>query len=188
MGLFTKGLQSLRTQGLLYTFISFMKFIKYNIHKKYCEKTARQTVETVGSDLHIKPPTNLTNKTQLGDNVNFNGMRISGGGKVIIGDNFHSGTECLIMTQNHNYDNGSAIPYDDTYITRDVSIGDNVWLGSRVTILPGVTIEEGAVIQAGSTVTKDIPKGAIAGGHPVEVFKSRNMEHYEDHKSENNFH
>ncbi|MBR5315114.1 MAG: acyltransferase [Clostridia bacterium] len=114
-------------------------------------------------------------------------MDISGRGKVKIGDNFHSGTECMIITSFHNYDFGTAIPYDDTYIDKDVTIGNNVWLGSRVIVLGGVTIEEGAIIQAGSVVVSDIPKCAIAGGSPAKVFKYRNIEHYEALKAENKF-
>lgn len=73
-------------------------------------------------------------------------MEINGGGKVTIGDNFHSGPGCMMITQNHNYDKGTKIPYDSTYILKDISIGDNVWLGSRVIILGGVKIGEGAII------------------------------------------
>lgn len=68
-----------------------------------------------------------------------------------------------------------------------VAIGDNVWIGIDVTVLPGVTIEEGAIVQAGSVVTDDVPKGAIAGGHPAEVFARRDMDHYESLKSTGRF-
>ncbi|MDB2286713.1 acyltransferase [Halorubrum ezzemoulense] len=153
----------------------------------YTRKVRKKAVEA-GTDLQVNYKSTINKNTHLGNNVNFNGMSIRGGGSVTIGDNFHSGTDCLIMTENHNYDDGDAIPYDDTYIHKDVTIDDNVWLGSRVTILPGITIEEGAIIQAGSTVTSDIPKGAIAGGHPAEVFDKRDMEHYERHEKEGNFH
>ncbi len=106
---------------------------------------------------------------------------------MTIGDNFHSGRECLMITQIHNYDTGNAIPYDDSYILKDIIIKDNVWLGDRVIILGGVMIEEGAIIQAGSVVVSDIPKCAIAGGHPAKVFKYRDIEHYEKLKSEGKF-
>ena len=86
------------------------------------------------------------------------------GGSVVVGNNFHSGIECLMITQNHNYDHGKKVPYDDTYIYKNIVIEDNVWIGSRVIILGGVTIGEGAIIQAGSVVSKNIPKYAIAGG------------------------
>ena len=130
----------------------------------------------------------VSKNTILGKNVNFNGIRISGKGKVVIGDNFHSGRNCLILSEIHNYDFGAKIPYDDTCIMKPVKIEDNVWLGDRVIILGGVTIGEGAIIQAGSVVVKDIPKYAIAGGHPATVFSNRNVKHYELLKEQEKFH
>lgn len=130
----------------------------------------------------------VTKNTFLGNNVNFNGLVVNGGGRVVIGDNFHSGPDCLFITQNHNFDHGKAIPYDETYLCKEIMIGDNVWLGSRVIVLGGVTIGEGAIIQAGSCVVNDIPPYAIAGGHPARVFSQRNIEHYETLKAEGKFH
>ncbi len=133
-------------------------------------------------------PTSLTRNTFLGHNINFNGLVITGGGKVTIGDNFHSGPECLFISQNHNFDHGAAIPYDSTYIYKPIEIGNNVWLGSRVIVLGGVKIGEGAIIQAGSCVVSDIPAYSIAGGHPAKVFSQRNVEHYERLKADRKFH
>lgn len=116
----------------------------------------------------------------LKSNNNINGIMING-------DNFHSGRECLMITQIHNYDTGNAIPYDDTYILKDIIIEDNVWFGDRVIVLGGVRIEEGAIIQAGSVVVNDIPKYAIVGGSPAKVFKYRDIEHYEKLKKEGKF-
>lgn len=132
--------------------------------------------------------TDVTPTTVLGDNVNFNGLTISGGGRVEIGDNFHSGVECLFITQIHNYDYGEAIPYDDTYLTKDITIQNNVWIGSRVIVLGEATIGEGAIIQAGSVVVGEIPKCSIAGGAPAKVFKYRDVEHYETLKKQKKFH
>ena len=115
-------------------------------------------------------------------------MNIRQKGIVEIGDNFHSGSECMMITQIHNYDGGISIPYDDTYVIKDITIEDNVWLGSRVIILGGVTISEGAIIQAGSVVVSDIPACAIAGGHPAKVFKYRDEEHYYKLKKDEKFH
>lgn len=124
----------------------------------------------------------------VGDHCNFNGMNIQAGreSKIKIGNYFHSGTECMIIAQNHNYE-GSSIPYDNTYICKDVTIGDCVWLGNRVTILGGVNIGEGAIIQAGSVVSSDIPACGIAGGNPAKVFKYRDVEHYNKLKQEQKF-
>lgn len=135
----------------------------------------------------VNGPSGVTATTYLGENVNFNGMIIGGGGTVRIGDNFHSGVECRMIAQVHDYDTGDAIPYGSTYILRDITIEDNVWLGDRVMVLGGVTIGEGAIVQAGSVVVSDIPKCAIAGGHPAKVFKSRDVAHYERLKAEGKF-
>lgn len=141
-----------------------------------------------GKNLRVNFKSKVTRKTYLGNHVNFNGMKIEGQGKVEIGDYFHSGQECRIITSNHNYDTGNAIPYDDTYIHKDVLIGNFVWIGTRVLILGGVTIGDGAIIQAGSVVTTDIPSCAIAGGAPARVFKYRDQEHFYNLLKEGKYH
>lgn len=158
------------------------------IVRAYRTWTVRRMSCACGPTLGVGGPVSLNGNTWLGNNVNFNGLRIEGRGKVTIGDNFHSGTECLLITQIHNYDTGSAIPYDSTYTLKEICIEDNVWLGSRVIILGGITIGEGAIIQAGSCVVSDIPRCAIAGGHPAKVFMYRDIEHYERLKKEGKFH
>ena len=152
----------------------------------YYKRIVIHTVKAYHEPLKDNFKTSLNRNTYLGKNVNFNGMTIRGKGEVRIGDNFHSGPECIILTQIHNYE-GNAIPYDNTYIKRKVIIGDNVWFGVRVMVLPGVTIGEGAIIQAGTVVVKDVPPLAIVGGHPGKVFKYRDKEHYYKLKSEKKF-
>jgi len=141
-----------------------------------------------GTGLIVNGFSVVNRNTILGDNVNFNGMRIRGRGNVNIGDNFHSGKECLMISENHNFNKGSKIPYDHTYILKDIIIEDNVWLADRVIILGGVRIGEGAIIQAGSVVVRDIPKYAIAGGHPAKVFAERDIKHYLYLKENKQFH
>ena len=161
--------------------------LKYLFAKKYYSARIRSKAAICKGKIYTGGKSYVTNKTYLGDNVCFNGMSISGNGKVEIGDNFHSGPGCQIITSFHNYE-GNAIPYDDTFIDKDVNIGDNVWLGNNVIILGGSTIGEGAIIQAGSVVCKDIPPYAIAGGHPAVPFKYRDKKHYEQMKKEKRFH
>jgi chloramphenicol O-acetyltransferase type B len=147
----------------------------------------RVQAKSCGAGLTVNGPSHVTARTVLGNNVNFNGLRVLGVGSVSIGDNFHSGEECLLICQNHDFDTGEAIPYGAGAIPKDIVIEDNVWLGARVIVLGGVRIGEAAIIQAGSCVTGDIPKYAIAGGHPARVFKSRDVEHYERLKREGKF-
>lgn len=148
----------------------------------------RRKAKKYGSPLRVNSLSFVSKTTTLGKNVSFNGISISGCGNVIIGNNFHSGKDCLIISQNHNFNHGDKIPYDETYICKDIIIENNVWLGDRVIVLGGITIGEGAIIQAGSVVVSNIPKYAIAGGHPAKVFSNRDVKHYKRLKLENKFH
>ena len=139
----------------------------------YVHLKARQ----VGDKLYIGGKVRLSGNVYLGHNVNLNGMTINGYGTVRIGNNFHSGVDCLIISSNHNY-KGTALPYDSTHVLKEVRIGDQVWIGDRVLILGGVTIGDGAIIQAGAVVVYDIPALSIAGGNPATVFMMRDENHY----------
>ena len=152
----------------------------------YTREIQRQ-VKSFGKCLRVNGPSSMNRNTVLGDYCNFNGMQISGSGNCTIGNYFHSGRDCCILTENHNYE-GDEIPYDSTYVTKDVKIGDFVWLGIRVIILPGTEIGEGAIIQAGSVVHGKIPPYAIAGGNPAVVFKYRDQEHFKKLKKMKRFH
>ena len=156
------------------------------LRRKYYTAIALRRVKIHGKIVNVNNKSFFTVKCEFGNNVNFNGMKVKGFGKVSFGDNFHSGQECLIITHNHNY-NGEMLPYDNTYIYKDVTIEDNVWLGDRVLILGGVKIGEGAIIQAGAVVVRDIPSLAIAGGNPATPFKYRDSEKYYRLKSEKKF-
>lgn len=153
------------------------------IYTDICKKTAKH----YGNELHINHWSKFTSKTCIGNNCHFNGIKVTGNGNVIIGNNFHSGANILILTSNHNYDTGKSIPYDNTTIDGDVIIEDNVWLGQNVTVLQGIRIGEGAIIQAGSVVVTDIPACSIAGGSPAKVFKKRDEQHYYKLKEEKSF-
>lgn len=121
----------------------------------------------------------LSKYTDIGANCHFNGMRIRGAGKVVIGNNFHSGSGCKIITSFHDYDNDDFIPYGVKVINKEVIIGDNVWLGDDVLILGGVKIGNGAIVQAGAVVTSDVGYCEIVGGSPARCFKKRDVQHYE---------
>lgn len=142
-------------------------------------RRVERTAASYGPGLRVNAPSSVTPRTWLGSNVHMNGLEINGGGTVRIGSNFHSGPDILLITQNHDFDGGDAVPYGDTYVLKDITIEDNVWLGARVIVLGGVTIGEGAIVQAGSVVVSDVPRCAIVGGHPARQFSTRDVEHYE---------
>jgi acetyltransferase-like isoleucine patch superfamily enzyme len=184
------ALTSLLSRAVV-SIVSTLKSIA-SVYHDYAERTyyktkAHETAQAVGPGFYTNGKINLNSNTKIGENVHLHGLNVRGSGAVTIGDNVHAGTDCEILTANHNYDEGDAIPYDDTFVVQPVTIEVCVWLGIDVTLLPGVTVGEGAIVQAGSVVTNDIPEGAIAGGHPAEVFARRDMDHYEKLKSAGKF-
>lgn len=148
----------------------------------------KRKAKKINGKIYINGYSKVNNNTTLGTNIHLNGLKVYGRGKIEIGDNFHSGFGCEFITDFHNYDTATKIPYDETYHIKDIIIEDNVWLGSRVMILGGVTIGEGSIIQAGSVVVTNVPKYSIAGGHPAKVFKQRDIDHYEELKRLKQFH
>jgi acetyltransferase-like isoleucine patch superfamily enzyme len=56
-------------------------------------------------------------------------------------------------------------------VSRDITIGDHVWLGRFATVLGGVTIGEGSVIGYASVVTRNVPNNCVATGSPAKVVR-----------------
>lgn len=152
---------------LLFYFVRSLRLLK-----------ARLLKTKIGKKCYINKRSKFTKNTVIGSDCHFNGIRIMGQGVVSIGNHFHSGADVKIITDVHNYDCGEKLPYDDTYIVKNVIIEENVWIGDNVIILGGSIIGEGAIIQAGSVVVGEIPPLSIAGGHPAKPFKRRNENHY----------
>ncbi|MBQ4406387.1 MAG: acyltransferase [Bacteroidales bacterium] len=163
-------------------FYSFRNLILQKIYTR----CAKIQLGSYGRFLKVNAKCFFNKNVEVGNNCNFNGMKILGGGNVKIGNYFHSGIECMMITQNHNYE-GNAIPYDNTYIYKSITIGNCVWLGNRVTIVGNVNIGDGAIIAAGSVVCKDVPECAIVGGNPAKIIKYRDKEHYYTLKEEGRF-
>ena len=147
-----------------------------------------KTAKSIGKNFWCGDYCKVTKNTIIANDVSFTGgLKIQGSGKCIINQHVHIGNDCLILTENHNYDNGKAIPYDESFIPKDVLIDEFVWIGSRVIILPGSKIGEGAIIQAGAVVHGEIPPYAIAGGNPAKVFRYRDIEHFKTLKEKKRY-
>ena len=152
--------------------------IKTNSYRKKCTRIAKKSLGSFGVDLRVNQPCVFNKNVSVGDHCNFNGFVVQGVGTLKIGNYFHSGIECMIITSNHNYE-GDYLPYDETHVKKNIEIGNYVWFGNRVIVVGNVTIGDGAIIAAGAVVTKDVPSCAIVGGNPAKVIKYRDKEHFD---------
>lgn len=126
---------------------------------------------------------NFTPTLQIGDNVQFNDyVHIAVAKGVFIGDNTLIASKVFISDHNHgnyaneNQSNPNTPPIERELFSKEVHIGNNVWIGEFVSVLPGVTIGEGSIIGSTSVVSKDIPAFCIAVGSPAKVIKTYDKE------------
>lgn len=150
---------------------SLSRFGKY--YKKMRASLASVYIRHCGKNVNIEPNVIFNHALSIGDNSGI-GQFSEIYGEVIIGNNVMIGTNCIIYTRNHKFDQLNIPIIDQGFSdVEPVIICDNVWIGGRVTILPGVTVNSGAIIAAGAVVTKDVPKNSIVGGNPAKIIKVR---------------
>jgi len=112
-----------------------------------------------------------TAKIIIGKDSAFSGTVIGSKEKIIIGNNLLCGANTLITDFDwHGLDPQRRLSYSGD--SKEIIIGDNVFIGYGAVILKGVSIGDNTVIGANSVVTKSIPANVIAGGNPCKVIKS----------------
>src|ERR1700710_2857945 len=57
--------------------------------------------------------------------------------------------------------------------TREVEVGNNVWIGYGACILRGVRVGDNSIVGTNSVVTKDVPANAVVGGIPARILRMR---------------
>lgn len=90
-----------------------------------------------------------------------------------IGDHCMIGGGVLICGVNHGQSRQNIPMRRQPHEAAPVTIEADVWVGMGAILLPGITIGTGAIIGAGAVVTKDVQAGAIVGGVPAKLIKSR---------------
>ena len=81
--------------------------------------------------------------------------------------------DVTIVTNNHRSTVGipqcllGASHINDT--SRDIIIGEDVWVGTRATILSGGNLGRGCIVGACSLVTKPVPPYALVAGSPAKI-------------------
>jgi bifunctional UDP-N-acetylglucosamine pyrophosphorylase/glucosamine-1-phosphate N-acetyltransferase len=113
---------------------------------------------TVGPNAYLRPQTRVGDHCRIGDFVEIKNSVIGNGTKVShltyvgdadLGERINLG--CGVVFS--NYDGKKKYRAD---------VGDDAFIGCNVNLVAPVHVEAGAYIAAGSTITKDVPAGALA--------------------------
>lgn len=127
-----------------------------------------------GTDVHLRgvpEPVRMTatesGSIELGDRVFINsGAKMHSNARITIGAASRIGDDCMIYDTSFH-----AVHFDQEPISKEVTIGRNVWLGIGVVVLPGVTIGDHSVLAAGSVVFDDVPANQLWRGNPAQFHK-----------------
>ncbi len=147
----------------------------------YLEKAQVGDQSLIGPYARLRPETVLAGENQIGNFVelkkvhfgkNSKAAHLSYLGDALVGENVNIG--CGTITCNYATDHKK-------YRTE---IGSNVFVGSDTQFVAPVKIGDGAVIGSGSTITKDVPAGALAVARGKQVIKE-NYQPKVDSKKEN---
>ena len=134
---------------------------------------------TIGPWVQLRPNTHIASGAKIGDFVEIKNSNIGEGtaiahltyvGDSDVGENVNFG--CGVVTVNYNGDKKFR-----------TTIGDNAFIGCNTNLIAPVKVGNNAYTAAGSTVTKDIPDGAlmiergqgvIKDGYADRMLKNRN--------------
>lgn len=135
---------------------------------KFRALLARNFTTFIGNNVMIDKNVHLGNDIKINDGTGIgkNCLIMSG---TTIGKGCSIAPDVYIWTRNHNFGiNRTA--YGG--FTKEVMIGNYVWIGVRTIILPGCQIGDNVVIGAGSVVTKNLASGGVYAGNPAKWIKN----------------
>lgn len=112
------------------------------------------------------------NRLIIGDNVTFDqdvSIVVVEGTKCVIGKDsiFAKGVRIRTGDQHSIYDSSGY----RINPSKDVHIGEHVWVGASVIVMKGAVIGSGSVIGMDSMITHNIPENCIAVGKPAKSIK-----------------
>ena len=123
---------------------------------------------TAGPFVHLRPDTEIGDKVKIGNFIEVKNSKVGEGSKLphlsYIGD--------TDMGSGVNVGCGSIMVNYDGKKKHRTKIGNNVFIGCNSNLVAPVTLNDNSFIAAGSTITKDVPKDALA----VARGKQKNIE------------
>jgi bifunctional UDP-N-acetylglucosamine pyrophosphorylase/glucosamine-1-phosphate N-acetyltransferase len=112
----------------------------------------------VGPFARLRPGTRLAARVHIGNFVETKKARLGAGAKA----NHLSYLGDAEIGRRVNVGAGTITCNYDGYAKHTTVIGDDVFLGSDTQLIAPVRVGNGALIAAGTTVTRDVPAGALA--------------------------
>lgn len=113
---------------------------------------------TLGPFARLRPGADIGQETRIGNFVEIKKSKIGNRSKVshfgYVGD--------TTMGEDVNFGCGAITVNYDGQNKFETIIEDNVMIGSNANLVAPVTVKAGAFIAAGSTITTDVPAGALA--------------------------
>jgi len=135
----------------------------------YCvvRESAVEEAATLGPFCHLRPLSHVGPKAKVGNFVELKKSTIGRGSKVphlsYVGD--------ATVGEGVNVGAGTITCNYDGVAKHETKIGARAFIGTNSSLVAPVTVGEGAYIGAGSTITKDVPPGALAVGRAQQVVK-----------------
>jgi bifunctional UDP-N-acetylglucosamine pyrophosphorylase/glucosamine-1-phosphate N-acetyltransferase len=137
--------------------------------KAYCVLTDSvvEDAAVLGPFCHLRPQSHVGSEAHVGNFVELKKSTMGRGAKAnhlaylgdaTIGDRVNVGAGTITC----NYDGVAK---------HQTTIGDGAFVGTNTSLVAPLTVGEGAYIGAGSTITKDVPPGALAVGRGHQVVK-----------------
>lgn len=94
---------------------------------------------------------------------------IVAGKRIEFGNNVMIGRDVTIYDSDfHQILNEDGKP---TNFSREVKVGNNVWLTNKIMVLKGVAIGDGSIVSAMTLVREDVPAHSLVAGNPGRVIK-----------------
>jgi acetyltransferase-like isoleucine patch superfamily enzyme len=109
----------------------------------------------------------------IGENCFFNkNFAIGARASIAIGPYCSFGPNVVIYDHDHEF-LPLAIPHRNLgFLSKEITIGRNVWVCANATICKGVAIGDNVIVAANSVVTRDVPSNSVVAGAPVKILKS----------------
>jgi len=128
------------------------------INSSQCNESTIDSGAHVGPFAYIRPNCHVGADVKVGDFVEVKNSAIGDGTKIshltYVGDSD--------VGRKVNFGCGTVTTNYDGHKKHRCTIGDDVFLGCNTNLIAPVTVEDRAYTAAGSTVTDDVPEGALA--------------------------